>query len=163
MFPYMCHRVKLTHLWAKQHEVMVGRCNNPTSSITSLKRRSYSPGGIDEKIRLSVHPLCCSSSQTGRSFKDQLKSPPMIMGPVHVLAAVRLGLKFIGSLLVETWTSMLEWRGISINRNTKNFQRLGLNGAHGDASFVSIDPLLLTNVICPHGKARDHCSSTWGR
>ena len=162
MFPNMCLWVELTHLWAKQHEVMVGRCNNPTSSISFLVCRSYSPDGIDEKVRLSVHPLCCNKSHTGRSFKDQLKSPPMIMGPVHVLAAVRLGLKFIGSLLIETATSILEWRGISINWNTQYFQGLSLNRAHGNACFVSIYPLLLTNVICPHGKARDHCSSTWG-
>ena len=108
MFPDMCHRVELTHLGAQQHEVMVGRCDNPTSSITFLVRRSYSPGGIDEKFRLSVHPLCCNSDQTGISFRDQLKSPPIIMGPVHVLAAVRLGLEFIGSLLIETASSILK-------------------------------------------------------
>ena len=163
VFPYMCHRMKLAHLGAKQHKIMVGGGNDLTISISSLERRSYSPGGLEEKFRLSVHPLCWSSVHAGRSFKGQLKSPPMIMGPVHVLAAIKLGLKFIGSLLVETGTSMLEWRGISIDWDTKNFQWLGLNGAHGDTSFISIDPLLLTDVICPHGKARDHCSSTWSR
>ena len=163
MFPDMCHRVELAHFRTKQHKIMVGWGNDPTISIPSLERRSYSPGGFEEKFRLSVHPLCWSRVHAGRSFKGQLKSPPMIMGPVHVLAAIKLGLKVIGSLLVETGTSMLEWRGISIDWDTKNFQWLGLNRAHGDTSFISIDPRLLTDVICPHGKARDHCSSTWSR
>ena len=163
MFPNMSFRMELTHLWAEQHKVMVGWRNNTTSGITFLVGRGYSQDGIGEKNLLSVHPLCCNSDQTGRSFKDQLKSPPIIMGPVHVLAAVRLGLKFIGSLLIKTATSVLEWRGISINRDTKDFQRLSLNSTHGKASFVSIDPLLLTDVVNPHGEARDHCNSTWSR
>ena len=108
MLPDMCHWVKLAHLRAKQHEVVMGRSNHSTCSITFLVRRSYSPAGVDENVRLSVHPLCCNSNQMGISFKDQLKSPPIIMGPVQVLAAVRLGLKFIGSLLIETAASVLE-------------------------------------------------------
>ena len=98
---------ELAHLWAKQQEVMVGRRNNTTSGITFLVRRGYSQDGIVEKDLLSVHPLCCSNDQAGRSFRDQLKSPPIIIGPVHVLAAVRLGLKFVGSLLIKAATGML--------------------------------------------------------
>ena len=108
MFPNMCHRVRLAHFRAKQHKIMVGGCNNPTLSIASLESRCYSSTGFNAKSRLSVHPLCWSSVQAGRSFKGQLKSPPMIMGPGHVLAAIKLGLKFVGSLLVKTGTGMLK-------------------------------------------------------
>ena len=163
IFPDMRHWVKLTHLWTEQHEIMVRRSNNSTFCIASLESRGYSPIGFNEKSRLSFHPLCWSSVHAGRSFKGQLKSPPMIIGPVHVLAAVKLVLKFIGSLLVKTWNGILEGRGVSIDRNTKDFQWLSLNSAHGNSGFIAIDPLLLTDVICPQWKARDHSNSTWGR
>lgn len=100
--------VKLAHLRAEEHKVMMRRSDNSTCRISFLECWGYSLGGIGENDLLSVHPLCCNSDQTGRSFNDQLKSPPIIMGPVHVLAAVRLGLKFIGSLLIKAATGMLK-------------------------------------------------------
>ena len=107
--------MKLAHPRTQEHKVMVRRSNNSTCGVSFLVGRDYSCGGTLEKMRLSVQPLCWRIVKTGRSFKGQLKSPPIIMGPVHDWAAVKLGLKFISSLLVEYATCTLEGRRIAVH------------------------------------------------
>ena len=141
---------------------MMRRSNNSTCRVSFLVGRGYSWGGTLEKIRLSVHPLCWRIVQTGRSFKGQLKSPPIIMGPVHDWAAVKLGLKFISSLLVEYATFKLKGSRIAVHRNTKNFQGLSLDSTHRESGFVSVNAILLSNIIGPQGKTRDNCGTSRG-
>ena len=114
--------MKLAHPRTQEHKVMVRRSNDSTCGVSFLVGWDYSWGGTLEKVRLSVQPLCWRLVQTGRSFKGQLKSPPIIMGPVHDWAAVKLGLKFISPLLVECATCILVGGRIAVNRNTKDFQ-----------------------------------------
>ena len=159
----MSHRMELAHPRTQEHKVMVRRSNNSTCGVSFLVGRDYSWGGTLEKMRLSVQPLCWRSVQTGRSFKGQLKSPPIIMGPVHDWAAVKLGLKFISSLLVEYATCTLKGGRIGVHRNTKDFQGLSLNSTHGESSFVSVNAIFLSNIIGPQGKTRNNCGTSRSR
>ena len=84
------------------------------------------------------------------------------MGPVHDWAAVTLGLKFISPLLVECATCILVGGRIAVNRNTKDFQGLGLKSTHGESGFVSVNAIFLSNIIRSHGKTGNHCSTPRG-
>ena len=154
--------MELAHPRTQEHKVMVRRSNNSTCGVSFLVGRDYSWGGTLEKMRLSVQPLCWRIVQTGRSFKGQLKSPPIIMGPVHDWAAVKLGLKFISSLLVEYAPCILVGGRITVNRNTKDFQGLSLNSTHGESGFVTVNTIFLSDIIRSHGKTGNNCGTSRG-
>ena len=142
----------LAHPRTQEHKVVVRGSNDSTCGVSFLVGRDYSWEGTLEKVRLSVQPLCWRIFQTGKSFRGQLKSPPIIMGPVHDWAAVKLELKFVCSLLVEYATCILVGGRIAVNRNTKDFQGLSPNSTHGESGFVSVNTIFLSNVIHPQRK-----------
>ena len=69
-----------------------------------------------------------------------------MIGPGQDEVAVRLGSEVIGTLSIEYFRLLIVSLWVSVNRNTQDFQCMGLDRTHNHSGLVSITSFRLFHI-----------------